>query len=130
MYLSKEETESIEYFCSIIERIARETNNTRKDIIAKFSNEDIGHELRVAWCNSCLPNEQVIAEHIEEYQIKTGQYKYSEEYRQRFEWHQIGSIFAVYIVALRENTQDYPNTEEAVKSILSEPLSKLFEKFS
>ena len=130
--LSREKIEDVLYFCSIIERLGRETNNRRSDIIQKFSEEEIKHEIQVAWCNSCLSNEQVIAELKTEFNIQPGSYAHNADYLKRFKWHQIGEIFCNYIVCLYENSekdQEKP-LERIIKEVLETPLSELFKNIS
>ena len=130
--LSREKIENVLYFCSIIERLGREINNHRSDIIQKFSEEEIKHEIRVAWCNSCLPNEKVIDELKTEFNIQPGSYTYNADYLKQFEWHQIGKIFCTYIVCLYENSekdQEKP-LERIIKEVLEIPLYELFKNIS
>ncbi len=71
-FMSKNRDDDIFFFCTIIEFIARATKNHRQDVIAKFSTDDITHELNLASVNHCLSFEQVSDEWIEKYNIQEG----------------------------------------------------------
>lgn len=64
--------DDIFYVCTLIEFIARITKNRRSDVIRKFTEEDVEHQLKVAEVNHCLSFEQVSDELIEEYDITDG----------------------------------------------------------
>ena len=66
--------DDIFYVCSLIEYIARETQNHRKDVVAYFHKEDLSRQLRLAEVNHCLSFEQVSDELIEEYNISNGDF--------------------------------------------------------
>ena len=42
------------YVCSVIEFVARKTNNSPRDVVAKLSDKALEHELRAACVNHCL----------------------------------------------------------------------------
>lgn len=66
--------DDIFYVCTLIEYIARETRNHRKDVIAYFDKDDLSRQLRLAEVNHCLSFEQVAEELIEEYDISNGDF--------------------------------------------------------
>ena len=68
------EKDSIYYFCSLIEFIARATKNHRSDVINYFSEEDIKHQLKMADLNHTLSFEQVSYEIVEDYKIPDGDF--------------------------------------------------------
>ena len=70
--MDKKREDDIYYVCSMIEFVARATNNHRKDIVAQLSKKAVEHELKVAEVNHCLSFEQVSDEWIEQYGIKEG----------------------------------------------------------
>lgn len=124
MFLSKEDMDNIHYFCSIIELIARETNNHRSDVIKHFTLTDIQDELELAEVNHCLPTERVVDEYIESYCIRKGNFHHSPELCKTFSFSQIGKILEVYIVAEVENV-GY-SLARTTKRILSSTLEELF----
>ena len=62
------------YFCSVVEFIGRATNNHRKDIVKKLTDNDIQNEIESASVNHCLSFEQICDEWIEKYGIQKGDY--------------------------------------------------------
>jgi hypothetical protein len=72
--MDEKRKDDIFYVCTLIEYIARATKNHRSDVVRKFTEEDIEHQLRVAEVNHCLSLEQVSDELIEEYGISDGKF--------------------------------------------------------
>lgn len=57
------------YVCSLIESVARESGNTKADIVDLLGEKKLKHLYKVAKVNHCLPIEQVTDEIIERNQI-------------------------------------------------------------
>lgn len=57
------------YVCTLIEFIAKKTKNHHKDVVGRFTKEEIEHQLDIADLNHCLSFEQVSDELVEEYGI-------------------------------------------------------------
>ncbi|MCF2641966.1 MAG: hypothetical protein PUB46_11800 [Lachnospiraceae bacterium] len=72
--MNEKSKDDIYYLCTMIEFVARETKNHRKDVVVHFSEKDIEHELEVAEVNHCLSFEQVSDEWIEQYNIPMGDF--------------------------------------------------------
>ena len=72
--MDEKKKDNIFYVCSLIEFIARETRNYRRDVVSRFTREEIEHELEVADVNHCLSFEQVSDELIEQYNIPEGDF--------------------------------------------------------
>lgn len=66
--------EAVFYVCSLIEYIARQTCNHRKDVIAYFNKDDLSRQLRLAEVNHSLSFEQVSDELIAEFDILRGSF--------------------------------------------------------
>lgn len=62
------------YVCSLIEYIARKTNNRRGLIVERMGQCGVQKEVHDAEVNHCLSFEQVSDEAIEQYQIPTGNF--------------------------------------------------------
>lgn len=62
------------YVCTMIEYVARETHNQRRDVVARLSDSALKHQLKAAGINHCLPFEQVCDEWIKEYDINKGSF--------------------------------------------------------
>ena len=125
MWLSRDETNNLHYFCSLIELISRETDNSRAEIIAYFTLEDIKEELNIAEVNLCLPIERVVDEYIASYGIAKGSKPRDPEFCKSFRYHQIGYILMTYIASLVEN--DGYDIAMATQHVLSSSLSRLFD---
>jgi hypothetical protein len=70
--MDEKRSDAIYYVCTMIEYVSRETNNHRKDVVARLSRDGIEHQLKVADVNHCLSFEQVSDEWIEQYRISHG----------------------------------------------------------
>lgn len=70
--MTEKRKDDIYYVCTMIEYVARATNNRRRDIVKKLSKKSIEHQLKVAEVNHCLSYEQVSDEWIEQYGIIEG----------------------------------------------------------
>lgn len=54
------------FVCTMIEYVSRTTHNRSRDVIARISDEELMHQLRVANVNHCLSFEQ-ISDEISDY---------------------------------------------------------------
>lgn len=70
--MDEKRKDDIFFVCTIIEYVARATNNRRRDIVKCLSKKNIEHQLNVAEVNHCLSFEQVSDEWIEQYGIPHG----------------------------------------------------------
>ena len=62
------------FVCTMIEYVSRTTHNKSRDVVARLSDEELMHQLRVANVNHCLSFEQVCDEWIEQFDIKEGNF--------------------------------------------------------
>lgn len=108
--------DDIFYVCTLIEYIARETRNHRKDVIAHFSKEDIGRQLRLAEVNHCLSFEQVSDELIEEYNIPNGDFDSVAECK--YSVPAVTSIGRVYQMLVSSTCKD-DDVEQALIDVFS-----------
>ena len=92
--MDEKRKDDIYYVCTMIEFVARTTNNRRRDVVARLSNQNIEHQLKVAEVNHCLSLEQVADEWIEQYKIPTGSFNTVEECR--YEVPSVTAIGRVY----------------------------------
>lgn len=72
--MDEKRKDDIYFVCTMIEFVARVTNNHRKDVVMRFSKKDVEHQLKVAEVNHCLSFEQVADEWIEQYEIPNGMF--------------------------------------------------------
>lgn len=72
--MTVQEQNDLFYVCSLIEYIARKTNNKRKVIVDVIGTDGISKQLYDAEVNHCLSFEQVSDELIEQYKIPYGDF--------------------------------------------------------
>lgn len=72
--MTEKEKNDFFYVCSLIEFIARQTNNKRGSIVAALGKAGIEKQLHDAEVNHCLSFEQVCDEVVERYHIETGDF--------------------------------------------------------
>ena len=103
------------YVCSMIEFVARETKNKSKDVVAKLSDQDLLHQLKVAGVNHCLSFEQVCDEWIEEYGIAEG--TFDNITTCKYNVPSVTSIGRVYQTLILDVIGLYENVIEAIKKV-------------
>lgn len=57
--MDNKKKDDVFYVCTLIEFIARKTKNHRKDVVGRFTREEIEHQLDVADLNHCLRKERM-----------------------------------------------------------------------
>ena len=116
------------YVCSMIEFVARETHNKRKDVVAKMSDKALAHQLKAAGVNHCLSFEQVCDEWIEEYKITQGTFDNISACR--YEVPTVTSIGRVYQTLICGVAGRYKNIIEAIKMIYNSFISDEISDFN
>ncbi len=74
MFMTEKEKNDFFYVCSLIEYVARQTQNRRGVIVKILGKEGIEKQLYDAEVNHCLSFEQVSDELIEHYKIQEGDF--------------------------------------------------------
>ncbi len=74
LYMTEKQKNDFFYVCSLIEYIARQTQNKRGTIVKLIGREGIDKQLYDAEVNHCLSFEQVSDELIEQYKISKGDF--------------------------------------------------------
>lgn len=119
--------DDIYYVCTMIEYVARKTNNRRKDIIKKLSQKAIDRQLKIAAVNHCLSYEQVADEWIEEYGIEEGSYDTIKECK--YSVPTVNSIGRVYqqlvLSTMKEN-----ETAQTIRAVFSSFISDEISNFN
>ena len=116
------------FVCTMIEYVSRTTHNRSRDVVARMSDEELMHQLRVANVNHCLSFEQVCDEWIEEYQITEGNFdnittcKYSVP--------TVTSIGRVYQTLILNVMGLYANVVEAIKTVYNSFISDEISDFN
>ena len=109
------------YVCSMIEFVARKTNNKCKDIVAKMSEKELEHQLKAAGVNHCLSFEQVCDEWIEDYGIQNG--NFDNITTCRYNVPTVTSIGRVYQTLIMDVMQLYGSLAEAIKKVYNSFIS-------
>lgn len=119
--------DDIFYVCTLIEYIARETQNHRKDIIAYFDKEDLSRQLRLAEVNHSLSFEQVSDELIEEYNISNGDFDTVAECKYTVpSVTSIGRVYQMLVLAVCKDD----NVEQAMIDVFSSFISDEISDFN
>lgn len=125
--MNNKRKDDIFYVCTLIEYIARETRNHRKDIIAYFDKDDLSRQLRLAEVNHSLSFEQVSDELIEEYNISNGNFDTVAECK--YTVPSITSIGRVYQMLVLAVCKD-DNLEQAMIDVFSSFISDEISDFN
>lgn len=125
--MNNKRKDDIFYVCTLIEYIARETRNHRKDIIAYFDKDDLSKQLRLAEVNHSLSFEQVSDELIEEYNISNGNFDTVAECK--YTVPSITSIGRVYQMLVLAVCKD-DNVEQAMIDVFSSFISDEISDFN
>lgn len=113
------------FVCTIIECVARTTHNKPKDIVAKISDSELIHELKVASVNHCLSFEQICDEWIEKFQIQNGKFENISECKYNVPTEtSIGRVYQTLISNVCESDEELISTIRRVyNSFISDEIS-------
>ena len=122
--MDEKRKDDIYYVCTMIEYIARVTNNRRKDVIKMLSKKNIEHQLKVAGVNHCLSYEQVCDEWIEQYNIQQGDYDTIKECKYMIpSVNSIGRVYQQLVVATAEESEEAQAIIDVFSSFISDEIS-------
>lgn len=116
--------DDIYYVCTMIEYVARLTDNHRKDVVKKISIKDMEHQIKVAEVNHCLSYEQVADEWIEQYKIERGNFNTIKDCR--YEIPSVNAIGRVYQQLVVETTKENEEAQAIIdvfSSFISDEIS-------
>lgn len=116
--------DDIYYVCTMIEYVARLTDNHRKDVVKKISRKDMEHQIKVAEVNHCLSYEQVADEWIEQYKIEKGDFNTVKDCR--YEIPSVNAIGRVYQQLVIETTKENEEAQTIIdvfSSFISDEIS-------
>ena len=106
------------YVCTMIEYVSRRTHNKCKDIVAKISDDELEHQLKVAEINHCLPFEQVSDEWIEQFGINNGTFDNITSCRYKVpSVTSIGRVYQRLIIFVNKDNEDVIKTISWLKEI-------------
>ena len=119
--------DDIFYVCTLIEYIARKTQNHRSDVIAYFDKDDLCRQLRLAGVNHCLSFEQVSDELIDEYNISNGNFDTVAECKYTVpSVTSIGRVYQMLVLAIYESN----DVEQAIMDVFSSFISDEISDFN
>lgn len=116
------------FVCTMIEYVSRTTHNRSRDVVARMSDEELMHQLRVANVNHCLSFEQVCDEWIEEYGIEEGEF--DNVAACRYSVPTVTSIGRVYQTLILDVMGLYENVIEAIKKVFGSFISVEISNFN
>ncbi|MCU6752109.1 hypothetical protein [Bovifimicola ammoniilytica] len=113
------------FVCTMIECVARTTHNKPKDIVAKISDSELIHELKVASVNHCLSFEQICDEWIEKFHIQNGKFENISECKYNVPTEtSIGRVYQTLISNVCESDEELISTIRRVyNSFISDEIS-------
>lgn len=116
--------DNIYFVCTMIEFVARVTNNHRKDVVARLSKDDMEHQLKAAEVNHCLSFEQVADEWIEQYKIPNGNFDTISNCRYTIpSVTAIGRVYQQLVVATAEKNEEAQAIIDVFSSFISDEIS-------
>ncbi len=125
--MNEKSKDDIYYVCTMIEFVARVTNNRRGYIINQLSEKNIRHQLKVAEVNHCLSFEQVADEWIEQYGIEQGTFNTIEKCRYKVP--SVTSIGRVYQQLVLTTMED-KTVERAIIDVFTSFISDEISNFN
>lgn len=122
--MDEKRKDDIYYVCTMIEYIARVTNNRRKDVVKMLSKKSIEHQLKVAEVNHCLSYEQVCDEWIELYNIQPGNYNTIVECKYTVpSVNSIGRVYQQLVIATTKENEEAQAIIDVFSSFISDEIS-------
>lgn len=122
--MDEKRKDDIYYVCTMIEFVARATNNRRRDVVARLSKKNIEHQLKVAEVNHCLEFEQVSDEWIEQYGIPTGNYNTIKECKYTVpSVTAIGRVYQQLVIATTQANEEAQTIIDVFSSFISDEIS-------
>ena len=122
--MNEKRKDDIYYVCTMIEFVARVTQNHRKDVIARFTKKSIEHQLKVAEVNHCLSFEQVSDEWIEQYGIKNGFFNTIDDCKYTIpSVTSIGRVYQQLVLATMKEDEEAQAIIDVFSSFISDEIS-------
>ena len=116
-YLEPQEDKDLFFTCSLIEYIARKTQNTKKEIVNKLGYEKIKKIYNLAEVYHSENMDKVADELITDCKIEQGNYDIIAETENRIPTYwEIGRVYQRLIKMVNSNTNEYINTTIEVLS--------------
>ena len=124
MSMTEKERNDFFYVCSLIEYIARQTQNKRGTITDILGKKGIEKQLYDAEVNHCLSFEQVSDEIIEQYNIPKGDFDTITECKYTVpEFMDIGRLYCIMIEDCAESGEEVDELLKIFSSFISDRIS-------
>lgn len=112
------------YVCSLVEYIARETKNHRREVVKAIGEEGIKKLLHDAEVNHCLSFEQVSDEVIDYHQIKSGNFDTISNCKYRVpSYLDIGRLYSIMIEDCAKRGEEVQELMKIFSSFISDEIS-------
>ena len=112
------------FVCTMIEYVSRTTHNRSRDVVARMSDEELMHQLRVANVNHCLSFEQVCDEVVEVYKIKEGKFDTISECQYDVpSFLDIGKLYSIMIEDCAKEGEEVHELIKIFTSFISDEIS-------
>lgn len=112
------------YVCSLIEYIARQTQNKRGTVVGLLGREGIEKQLYDAEVNHCLSFEQVSEEVIRQYKIPTGEFDTITDCKYTVpSFLDIGKLYCIMIENCTEKGKEIEELLKIFSSFISDEIS-------
>lgn len=112
------------YVCSLVEYIARETKNYRREVVKTIGEEGIKKLLHDAEVDHCLSFEQVSDEVIDYYQIKEGEFDTISNCKYRVpSYLDIGKLYSIMIEDCAKPGEEVRELIKIFSSFISDEIS-------
>ena len=122
--MTEKERNDFLYVCSLIEYIARRTNNRRGAVVTALGERGIRKQLYDAEVNHCLSFEQVSDEVIEQYHITRGDFDTITGCKYRIPGFQdIGGLYSIMIEDCAEPGEEVSELIKIFTSFISDEIS-------
>jgi len=122
--MTKKERNDYLYVCSLVEYIARRTNNRRGAVVTALGKEGIRKQLYDAEVNHCLSFEQVSDEVIGQYQIRQGDFDTITDCKYPVPGVQdIGGLYSIMIEDCAEPGEEISELMNIFTSFISDEIS-------
>lgn len=122
--MDEKRKDDIYYVCTMIEFVARATNNHRRDIVNRLSPQNIEHQLKTAEVNHCLSLEQVADEWIEQYEISEGNFNTLDNCRYSIpSVTSIGRVYQQLVLSTKKEKGDAQAIMDVFTSFISDEIS-------
>lgn len=122
--MTEQERNDLFYVCSLIEYIARQTNNKRGAVARALGESGIRKQLYDAQVNHCLSFEQVSDEVVEQYKIKNGDFDTITNCRYKVPGFQdIGGLYSILIEDCAEPGEEVEELMKIFSSFISDEIS-------